>query len=115
MEKEITIMQEIVGKYTPEVYKDATKLFELVSESYPDEVVGKLLKMIVRNKAGVEVYNFKSSITENNLEREFNNLLEKVSKTNFLPKEVIFPPLKLLCEGLGIDCSNFAPENVLET
>lgn len=105
-------IKEIIEKYTPEVYKDTTKLFDIVSDYFPDEVVGKLLKMIVRNKAGIDVYNFKSNLSPNiDVSFEFNKLLAKVSKINFLPKEVVFPPLNLLCLGLGIDCSEFAPEN----
>lgn len=95
---------DIVDKYTLEIYNEHKRFSAIIGDYFPNENIGELLRVIIEKKASIEVYKLKSS-SNNNLKREYLMLLDKLSKTTFISKEVLAPAVNLLSIGLGLDFS----------
>lgn len=93
---------DIVEKHTPEIYKENKRFSAIIGDYFPNENIGELLRVIIDKKASIDVYKLKSS-SNNDLKREYLMLLDKLSKTTFIAKEILIPAIKLLGIGLELD------------
>lgn len=109
MQNSKTKIKEIVKNYKPEVYKQTKQLNSLISDYFPQEEIGDLLKIIINQKASLEIYNLALNINSNpNTSNEQINvnykiILDKLSKKTFIDKDRILPATDLLCYGLDIN------------
>lgn len=99
-------MQAIVTQFTPEIYKEIKRFNALIKDFFPNNEMGKLLNVIVEKNASIEVYKLKS-VTGNDLKIQYNQTLDKLQTTSYIPKEISAPAVNVLCAGLGIDCRGF--------
>lgn len=95
---------DIVKNHTPEIYNESKRFYAIIGDYFPNENIGELLRVLIDKKASIEVYKLKSS-SGNDLKRGYLMLLDKLSKTTFISKEVLSPAINLLSVGLGLDFS----------
>lgn len=99
-------MQQIVKKYTPEIYIQTKQFYGLITDVFPNEEIGDLLKIVVEKKGSIEVYQLiKNAVTQNydqlQLVTEYRKILDKISKKTFIDITKLLPATDLLCIGLN--------------
>lgn len=106
MQSHNEIMLQIVQRYTPEIYIKTKQFYGLISDFFPNEEIGDLLKIVVEKNGSIEVYELiKKAVTQNldqtQLVTEYRKTLDKISKKTFIDTVKLIPATDLLCTGLG--------------
>lgn len=101
-------IQKIVKTYTPEIYIKTQQFIGLISDFFPNEEIGYLLKIVIEKNGSIEVYELiKNAICKNfeqlQLQTEYKKLISKISKKTFIDIEKLQPAIDLLFSGLGYD------------
>lgn len=103
------IMLEIVQEHTFEIYKDSTKLDDVITENFAhDDKFSRLLRLIVAYGFAEDVLNLKFySGPEFNV--KYKEIQNEIDDITFIPPDRFLPALEVLLDGVGISYTKSTP------
>lgn len=93
-------MEELVDKHSADVYLKTEELLTIVADNFFEEM-GRLLAIIIKFDGAKQIFNLKNENSDN-FDLEFNKVLENISNSTFIAKDVLKPAIHILCAGLKL-------------
>lgn len=97
-------IQSIVSIHTKNVYLQPKELSNYISEEFTENKISELLRILIEKDASLLVYDLMKYT--DNLNDKYQEVLEKMSESTFIPIETLTPAIDLLCLGLNLNCKN---------